>query len=43
MALQKAKIYRVLDLNERFIVSKKKKCKRHKCSNWKGGKCKCGN
>ena len=21
---------------------KKKKCKRQKCSNWKGGKCLCG-
>ena len=28
--------------NSRFYSSKKKKCKRKKCSNWKGGKCLCG-
>jgi hypothetical protein len=27
---------------DRIRVSKKKGCKRSKCSNWKGGCCRCG-
>ncbi|MEX1315773.1 MAG: hypothetical protein AB1Z22_01450 [Synechococcaceae cyanobacterium] len=25
-----------------FVATKKKGCKEKKCSNWKGGKCRCG-
>lgn len=25
-----------------FTAAKKKGCKQKKCSNWKGGKCRCG-
>ena len=25
-----------------LYINKKKKCKKQKCSNWKGGKCQCG-
>jgi hypothetical protein len=25
-----------------FVAAKKKGCKQKKCSNWKGGKCRCG-
>ncbi|MEB3166474.1 MAG: hypothetical protein VKO65_07365 [Cyanobacteriota bacterium] len=25
-----------------LVAAKKKGCKRKKCSNWKGGKCRCG-
>ena len=27
--------------NNKHNSRKKKKCKKDKCSNWKGGKCKC--
>jgi hypothetical protein len=26
----------------RLLALKKKACKKKKCSNWKGGKCRCG-
>ena len=28
-------------LIKKLYVNKKKKCKKKKCSNWKGGKCNC--
>ena len=28
-------------LTNKIYLSKKKKCKKKKCSNWKGGKCNC--
>ena len=28
-------------LINKFYANKKKKCKKKKCSNWKGGKCNC--
>lgn len=38
-------IFCEIDLNIRSFKKgynfKKKKCKKNKCSNWKGGKCKC--
>ena len=28
-------------LSNKIYLSKRKKCKKKKCSNWKGGKCNC--
>ena len=35
------KDYFELLLTKKSYVNKKKKCKKKKCSNYKGGKCKC--
>ena len=35
------KDYSELLLITKLYVNKKKKCKKKKCSNWRGGKCKC--